>query len=559
MGVFRDALRPVEEGGVERWCYVHVDQLNLDVGPWRPTPERPRSAIGLILIETSWKANQRPYHQQKLALVLTNLRHFALEAQDAGHPVVVLHDDRPYEDVLEAQVETLGPLHAMRWAERETRLALEPLEARGLLTVEDHGSWLTDRALFDRSVGNKRPWRMDAFYREARKAHRILLTEEGKPVGGKWSLDAENRLPWDGAVPLPEVPTFPPDAITQEVAAMVNATYGHHPGRVTPEDLPASAADAERAWRWALEEAMPWFGPYEDAMTVQHRSLFHTRIATLLNLGRLQPGRVVHDVEHADLALNSKEGFIRQVLGWREFIRHVHDATDGFTEGVHVAMSTSSRPAAGWEGAWPEAPMSVDALGDDVALPAAYWGAPSGLACLDDVTKAVVEDGWTHHIPRLMVLANLGTLIGVRPRELTDWFWAMFIDAYDWVVEPNVLAMGTYATGPLMSTKPYVCGTPYLKRMGDACKQCAFSPSSTCPISDLYWAFLARHAPLFEGNIRMAMPMRTLAKRAQEKREADARVHTTVVKVLGEGRSLTPEDIKAARAGGVAVEPSPAH
>ena len=220
---------------------------------------------------------------------------------------------------------------------------------------------------------------MDAFYREARKAHRILLTDEGKPVGGKWSLDAENRLPWDGAVPLPDVPTFPPDAITREVASMVEATYGDHPGRVTPEDLPASAADAERAWRWALEEAMPWFGPYEDAMTVQHRSLFHTRIATLLNLGRLQPGRVVHDVEHADLALNSKEGFIRQVLGWREFIRHVHDATEGFTEGVHVAMSTSSRPAAGWEGAWPEAPTSVDALGDDVPLPAAYWERPAVL------------------------------------------------------------------------------------------------------------------------------------------------------------------------------------
>ncbi|MEC7279402.1 MAG: cryptochrome/photolyase family protein, partial [Candidatus Thermoplasmatota archaeon] len=182
MGVFRKALKPVNMDGVERWCYVHVDQLNLDVGPWRPTPERPRSAIGLVLIETSWKARQRPYHQQKLALVLTNLRHFALEAQEAGHPVIVVHDDRPYETVLEAHVEALGPLHAMRWAERETRLALEPLEERGLLRVEDHGSWLTDRALFDRSVGDKRPWRMDAFYREARKAHRILLTDEGKPV-----------------------------------------------------------------------------------------------------------------------------------------------------------------------------------------------------------------------------------------------------------------------------------------------------------------------------------------------------------------------------------------
>ncbi|MEC7110995.1 MAG: cryptochrome/photolyase family protein, partial [Candidatus Thermoplasmatota archaeon] len=183
MGVFRKALKPINMDGVERWCYVHVDQLNLDVGPWRPTPERPRSAIGLVLIETSWKARQRPYHQQKLALVLTNLRHFALEAQEAGHPVIVAHDDRPYETVLEAHVDGLGPLHALGWAERETRLALEPLEDRGLLTVEDHGSWLTDGGLFDRSVGNKRPWRMDAFYREARKAHRILLTDEGKPVG----------------------------------------------------------------------------------------------------------------------------------------------------------------------------------------------------------------------------------------------------------------------------------------------------------------------------------------------------------------------------------------
>ena len=556
MGAFRDALLPAKREAVERWCYVHVDQLSLDVGPWRPTPDLPRSSIGLILVETSWKAKQRPYHQQKLALVLTNLRHFALEAQDAGHPVVVLHDERPYEDVLEAEAASTGPIHAMRWAERETRLALEPLEERGLLIVEEHAGWLTDRALFDRAVGGKRPWRMDAFYRAARKAHNVLLTEEGKPVGGKWSLDAENRLPWDGAVPLPEVPAFSPDAITLEVVHVVQSSYGHHPGRVTPTDLPASSADAERAWRWALEKAMPWFGPYEDAMTVQHRSLFHTRIATLLNLGRLQPKRVIHDVEHADLALNSKEGFIRQVLGWREFIRHVHDATDGLTEGVHVAYSTSSRPAGGWAGDWPDAPATVDALGDDVPLPEAYWGAASGLACLDDVTRAVLEDGWTHHIPRLMVLANLGTLIGVRPREMTDWFWAMFTDAYDWVVEPNVLAMGTYATGSLMSTKPYVCGTPYLKRMGDACKGCSFSPSSTCPISDLYWAFLARHAPLFEGNIRMAMPMRTLAKRSQAKRDADRRVHAKVVEVLGRGDVLTPDDVKGARAEPAAAEPS---
>ena len=143
---------------------------------------------------------------------------------------------------------------------------------------------------------------------------RDRLTDEGKPEGGKWSFDAENRLPWDGAVPLPNVPRFPPDAITAEVVDLVRTRFGHHPGRVTPDDLPASVDDARRAWAWALEEAMPWFGPYEDAMTSEHRSLFHTRIAALLNLSRLLPSEVVAEVEAADLPLNSREGFILSLI-----------------------------------------------------------------------------------------------------------------------------------------------------------------------------------------------------------------------------------------------------
>jgi deoxyribodipyrimidine photolyase-related protein len=547
MGAFRTALRPTEGVEVDRWCYVHVDQVHLDLGPWRPMDGESRERIGLVLVETSWKARQRPYHQQKLALLLTNLRHFALEAQAAGHPVRVLHDERPYEAVLAEVADEVGPLHAMRWAERETREALQPLVQEGRLLLHPHTGWMTGHDLFQKAVGDRRPWRMDAFYRAARKASGVLLTDEGKPEGGKWSFDAENRLPWDGAVPLPDVPRFPPDAITAEVVDLVRTRYSHHPGRVTPDDLPASAADARRAWAWALEEAMPWFGPYEDAMTCEHRSLFHTRIAALLNLSRLLPAEVVADVEAADLPLNSREGFIRQVLGWREFVRHVHEATDGLRDGVQVAFSTDARPGAGWSGDWAAPAPAVDALGANLPLPAAFWGTSSGMACLDQVVDAVVEDGWTHHIPRLMVLANLATLLGVRPREITDWFWAMFTDAYDWVVEPNVLGMGTYATGPLMSTKPYVCGTPYLKRMGDACGDCAFSPSSTCPVSDLYWAFMARHGALFEGNVRMAMPMRTLARRDPEKRAADARVHAAVVEVLGRGEALRPADVTAAR------------
>ena len=188
---------------------------------------------------------------------------------------------------------------------------------------------------------------------------------------------------------------------------------------------------------------------------------------------------------------------------------------------------------------------SPSALGSARPLPPAYWGRTSGLACLDACAGRVVRDGYGHHIERLMVLSNLGTLLDVSPRQLTDWFWCAYIDAFDWVVEPNVLGMGTYGIGDVMTTKPYVSGAAYIDRMSDFCGHCAFHPKKTCPITRLYWAFLARHADALEGNQRIAMPLRSLAKRAENKRAEDARIFDAVSRALEAGEELTPEGLAA--------------
>lgn len=494
-----------------RWVFVPYDQLTDVVGPLSREPVR---ELGVVLVESPAKAARRPYHQQKLALVLANLRHFALE--QAARGVAVRHVVSPgtYADALRPLAATLGPLRVMRPAERELREDLAPLVADGALEELPHEGWLTTRAHFETSHAGP-PWRMDAFYRTVRKATGVLM-HTGKPAGGKWSFDTENRRPWKGEPPAPTPPSMTPDAVTDEVVALVRQRFGQHPGTVDPASLPATRDDAERLWTWAQATCLPHFGPFEDAMTTHSSGLFHTRIAPVLNLHRLLPARVVRDVERMDdVPLASREGFIRQVLGWREFVRHVHEATDGFR--TVPLESRAARP-----------------------LPPAFWGTPSGLRCLDHVVADVWREGWSHHITRLMVLANLATLLDISPREITDWFWVAYTDAFDWVVEPNVLGMGTYAYGPVMTTKPYISGAAYIHRMSDYCHGCRFDPASTCPITRLYWAYLARHEARLTGNLRMAMPMRSLAKRSADQRAADAATFESVSAALAEGRALEP-------------------
>ncbi|MCB9675742.1 MAG: cryptochrome/photolyase family protein [Alphaproteobacteria bacterium] len=491
------------------WLFVPYDQLTDALGPLgREDPH----TLGILLVECPAKAVRRPYHKQKLALVLTNLRHFALEQVRRGVAVrwVVAGG---YADAVRDLAREVGPIRMMEAAERELRVELAPLVREGLLQVVPHEGWLTTDADF---AAIPRPWRMDAFYRQVRRRTGVLM-EGGKPVGGRFSFDGENREPWRGDPPAPALPRYAADDVTAEVVDLVTTRFADHPGTLDPEALPATRDDAETAWAWALRECLPTFGPYEDAMSTRSSNLFHTRVSALLNLHRLLPARVVRDVAALDAPLPSREGFVRQVLGWREFVRHVHRATDGFRT----------------------VPSNV--LGQDTPLPPVFWGgAPSGMACLDGVVDDVWREAHSHHITRLMVLANVAQLLDVDPRALTDWFWVAYTDAYDWVVEPNVLGMGTFSVGDAMTTKPYVAGSGYVQRMSDYCTGCRFHPKKSCPLTPMYWAYLARHRGVLDGVDRAKRQVLGLDRRAPERQASDARIFEAVRDALAEGERLDP-------------------
>lgn len=509
------ALTPSRLSG-RRWLFVAYDQLHDGIGP---LAREPAGELGIVLVESAAKAARRPYHQQKLALVLANQRHFALEQANRGVAVRYVASDQDHAAALAPLARELGPLRLQRPAERELRATLAPLLANGSLVELPHEGWLTEPADFAAIPGP--PWRMDAFYRQVRRRTGVLMAR-GKPLGGKFSFDTENRRPFRGEPAPPTPPEFAVDEVTAEVGALVRERFAQHPGQLHLAQLPARRADAERLWHWAQQHCLPQFGPFEDAFSVRSSGLFHTRLAPLLNLHRLLPKTVLDGVLALDLPLASKEGFVRQLLGWREFVRHVHEATDGL------------RSLAG-------APLDANQLRAAEPLPAAFWGQPSGLHCLDHVVADVWREAYSHHITRLMVLGNLATLLDVDPRQLTDWFWVAYADAYDWVVEPNVLAMASFAVGELMTTKPYVAGSAYLQRMGDACRECAFDPQRTCPITRLYWQFLARHAERLAGNQRLAMPLRSAAKRSPSERDLDMRTLGWVQATLRAGAVLRPE------------------
>ena len=526
-------LSGVHELHADRWLFVAYDQLNEALFE----PAQPHEGtLGLVFVESTEKASRRPYHKQKLALLLANMRHFAVEMA-AHYPVLYLSSGGTYADALEG-VFGDSPLLCLEPAERELRIDLESMVASGRLEVLPHVGWLTPHAWFVDSVGTEPPFRMDPFYRKVRTTTGWMMID-GQPMGGSYSHDADNRKPWKGEPDAPSPPTFDVDAIDREVEELIRTHHGDHPGHLDLAALPTTKEQAEASLDYGMA-CMTWFGPYEDAMSERSRTLFHTRLAPLLNLHRVLPMEAATAAMATDAPLNSVEGFVRQLI-WREYVHHVHVATDGFRT-LDVNRTEAVRGAG-----WGEGPHAVDGghpnhLEQRNPLFPAYWGAPSGLRCLDANVAAVIEDGWTHHIPRLMVLSNLANLLDINPRALTDWFHAGFIDAFDWVVEPNVLGMGTFALGTAMMTKPYVSGSAYIHRMSDHCGSCAFHPKKTCPITRLYWAYLNRHRPAFERNHRMSMAMRNAAKRSDENKAEDEATFLQVSEALRLGQSLVTPD-----------------
>ena len=520
---------------VDSWVFVAYDQLNLSL---IETIEQAIGTVGLVFIESAFKGRSRPYHKQKLALLLSNQRHFALEAQEAGYPIEYIGTQGSYVETLTVLANEVGPIHCVEFAEYSTRMELQPLIESEALVVHPHNGWLTPRSWFTETVGTAPPFRMDRFYRRVRKETGWLMVD-AQPVGEKYSFDEENRKPWRGDPAAPAPPMFTEDDIDVGVKKLVENVYSDHPGSIDFTQIPTSKDDIEASIEFA-RSCLVHFGTYEDAMSTESRGLFHTRLASLLNLHRVMPHQAAEIALESTAELNNVEGFLRQLI-WREYVHHVHEVTDGFRT-LEVNRSLARRDAQWYDSAPLDGEPHPNHLEQTFPLPKAYWGQKSGLACLDESVASVMEEGWTHHIPRLMVLSNIAHLLDVQPRELTDWFHVAFIDAYDWVVEPNVFGMGTFALGSAMMTKPYVAGSAYINRMSNHCKSCEFHPKKTCPIGRLYWAYLERHSHAFAGNHRLSMALRNVAKRSEEMKQID---HLTFLKVqdaLANGRTLRPDE-----------------
>jgi deoxyribodipyrimidine photolyase-related protein len=349
---------------------------------------------------------------------------------------------------------------------------------------------------FNAHAEGRKQLRLEYYFRDMRRRHGVLMDGD-QPVGGAWNFDTENREAFgrDGPGRLKFPRSFEPDAITRVVLAEVEEHFGDHPGSLHAFDWPVTSAQAREALDDFVQERLPDFGRYQDALWIGEPYLYHSRLSSSLNLKLLDPREVIAKAEaayrdgHAPLA--SVEGFIRQILGWREYVRGIY---------------------------WRHMPEYLDqnALGAKNALPDFYWTGATEMICLRDAIMQTLAYGYAHHIQRLMVTGLYALLLGVEPRQVHEWSLAVYVDAVEWVEVPNTLGMSQYADGGLMASKPYAATGKYIQRMGPHCKGCRFDPNQrtgprACPFTTLYWDFLARNQQHLASNPRMKIQLRNLA------------------------------------------------
>jgi deoxyribodipyrimidine photolyase-related protein len=326
---------------------------------------------------------------------------------------------------------------------------------------------------------------MEHFYRRMRRHFEILI-DDGKPIGDRWNYDAENRKPLPKGAQPPAVPTFEPDAVTREVMSEVAAS-GDGVGSVGGFRLAVTRKQALRAFEDFVASRLPSFGPYEDAMSSQHGTLYHSVLSPYLNIGLLEPLELIRGAEQAfhqgRAPINSVEGFVRQILGWREYIYW-----------QYWRLMPGLMEANAWEAQRP--------------LPQFFWDGQTEMNCLRHALRRAEETGYNHHIERLMLLCNFCLLAGVRPAAVNDWFLSFYVDAYEWVMVPNVIGMGLNADGGLIATKPYIASAKYIHKMSDYCQPCRYnhkqrSGADACPFNFLYWSFLVEHEATLRANPRL--------------------------------------------------------
>jgi deoxyribodipyrimidine photolyase-related protein len=442
-------------------------------------------------------------HKQKLMLHRASMTAYAAELAAAGHKVS--HTGAREQVVLPRD---LRAIHAADPADAVLSRRLARLaESRGAaLVIHESPNFLSPPEFLEARLASRRKPFMAAFYEAQRKRMGILLEPDGSPCGGKWSFDTENRERLPRGHQPPAEPRCPANEFTREAAAYVNRNFPDNPGTTDGFRWPVTRRDAEQWLARFIRERLAFFGTYEDAIATGHATLYHSAITPALNTGLLDPRDVVDRVLATDAPLNSKEGFIRQVIGWREFMH-----------GIYRHHGTRIRNGNFWNFTRP--------------LPDAFLTASTGIPPVDRVIRQVLADGWCHHIERLMVLGNFMLLCRIRPDDVYRWFMRMFVDAYDWVMVPNVYGMSQFADGGTFTTKPYLSGSNYILRMSDEAK------GPWCATWDgLFWTFIGDHLPFFLKNPRLSMMARTWEKLAPEKKDAHRRAADAFLARLDAGR-----------------------
>lgn len=491
--------------------FVQPDQLSRDTALFRDlSPGTTR----VLFIESIAEFTVVPFHKQRLTFVFSAMRHFARELRNAGFEVAYFpcHGDvtaafREFaaaSGVTEIRMMDSADLGAVdRYA--------EAARAAGLaVDMVGNDMFMNARLKEPIALGRGKATRMEVFYRKLRAAMGLLM-DGPEPTGGVWNLDKENRRPPIKGLESPPIPRYRPDGITLEVMADVVAHFPDAFGRLDSFHWPVTRSDAESFYDDFLQWRFPLFGDYQDAMVSGNENLFHSLISAHINVGLLDPEWVCRRAEEhfrrGRIPLNAAEGFIRQIVGWREFVYALYRAN-------MPDYDTSNK------------------LEADLPLPAFYWTGETRMNCAAEAVVPVIHRGLNHHIQRLMITGNFGLLAGVNPQALNEWYWLAYIDAWHWVVTPNVIGMATFADGGLVASKPYAASANYINTMSNYCKHCPYDPKQllgekACPYNALYWDFLGRNRALLARNPRMAMPYRNLERKSPEdvraiRRQAEA-------------------------------------
>ena len=466
----------------------------------------------LLMCEVHSEATYVKHHKKKIAFVFSAMRHFAAELSGKGFNIrYVKYDDPNNTGSLFGEVARIIAQNAITevvvTAPGEYRLQEEMAGWSAKLdlpvTIKDDDRFLCTAVEFADWAEGRKQLRMEYFYREMRRKYSILMDQDG-PIGGQWNYDSENRKPPKSGLEVPDTYRAEPDEITQEVIALVETHFSDHFGDVLPFHFAVTRDQALAALDQFIAKRLSLFGDYQDAMIQNEPWMYHSHIGFYLNCGLLTPLECVERAEAAyhkgTAPLNAVEGFIRQILGWREYVRGIY---------------------------WLKMPdyKSVNFLGATRPLPDFYWTADTQMNCMRQCITETKQNAYAHHIQRLMVLGNFALIAGLDPDEVNEWYLLVYADAYEWVELPNVTGMVLFADGGQLASKPYAASGAYINKMSNYCGSCKYKPSvkngpTACPFNYLYWDFIGRNDGKLRGNPRMGFMYKSLDRMSDEKRQA---------------------------------------